>query len=180
MKTTKRGKRIALGAAAILLGLAVLIGVAYRNELQFWYEFHRDFESLSANTQGYPEYRHRQTGIVFVRVPGGTFWMGSSKEVVERTIRDVEADGWKYSQARTVLALTELPRHSVTLAPFLIAKYEGTQAEWMRVMGYNPSRRRGDDLPVEMVSWEDCQDFCRKTGLSLPTESQWVHASKPD
>ena len=115
MKTTKRGKRIALGAAAILLGLAVLIGVAYRNELQSWYEFHRDFESLPANAQGYPEYRHRQTGIVFVRVPGGTFWMGSSKEEVKRTIRDVEAEKWEYQHWRTVLAPAELPRHSVTI-----------------------------------------------------------------
>lgn len=67
----------------------------------------------------------------------------------------------------------EGPVHKVTLSPFLIAKYEVSQAEWKKVMGDNPSKFKGDALPVELVSWEDCQEFCKKTGLSLPTEAQW-------
>ncbi len=40
-------------------------------------------------------------------------------------------------------------------------------------MEANPSKFKGDALPVEKVSWHDCQEFCEKSGLSLPTEAQW-------
>ncbi len=72
----------------------------------------------------------------------------------------------------------EGPVHEVTLSSFLIAKYEVSQAEWKKVMGKNPSHSKGDTLPVEWVSWEDCQGFCTKTGLSLPTEAQWEYACR--
>ena len=70
------------------------------------------------------------------------------------------------------------PVHEVTLSPFLIAKYEVNQAEWKKVMGNNPSLFKGDALPVARVSWEDCQEFCKKWGLSLPTEAQWEYACR--
>ena len=73
----------------------------------------------------------------------------------------------------------ERPVHDVTLTKgFWMAKTEVTQAQWKSVMGNNPSRFQGDDLPVECVSWEDCQEFCRKTGLQLPTEAQWEYACR--
>ena len=72
----------------------------------------------------------------------------------------------------------EGPRHEVILSPFLVAKYEVTQAQWKRVMGTSPSYFKGDELPVEKVSWNDCQEFCKKTGLSLPTEAQWEYACR--
>ncbi len=51
---------------------------------------------------------------------------------------------------------------SVTMQDFYIGKYEVTQKEWSEVMESNPSAFRGDNLPVEMVSWYDCVDYCNK------------------
>jgi len=118
------------------------------------------FTSLGCNTQRYPEYRHDQTGIVFIRLPGGTFNMGS-------------LEGEPYHE------VDEGPLHEVTLSPFLIAKYEVTQTQWQAVMGNNPSEFTGDgNRPVEHVSWDNIQAFEATTGLGLPTEAQWEYACR--
>ncbi len=104
-------------------------------------------------------------GVTFkmVRVEGGTFRMGSS---------DSEADS------------DEQPVHSVTLSGYYIGETEVTQALWEAVMGNNPSRFKGANLPVEQVSWNDCQDFIRElnrlTGkrFRLPTEAEWEFAAR--
>ena len=70
------------------------------------------------------------------------------------------------------------PNYKVTLSPYLIGKYQVTQSEWQKIMGDNPSSFKGDRRPVECVSWDDCQEFCQKTGLSLPSEAQWEHACR--
>lgn len=54
---------------------------------------------------------------------------------------------------------------SMTLADFYIGKYEVTQAEWANVMGSNPSAFKGDQLPVEMVSWYDAVEYCNKRSI---------------
>ena len=98
-------------------------------------------------------------GFVFVK--GGTFQMGSNK-----------GDG------------DEKPVHSVTVSDFYMGKYEVTQKQWREVMGNNPSRFKGDNLPVEKVSWNDIQQFLRKlnakTGKTyrLPTEAEWGYAAR--
>ena len=101
-----------------------------------------------------------------VYVEGGTFTMGATAE------QGSDADGF------------EKPTHQVTLSTFYIGKYEVTQAEWKAVMGTNPSHFKGDNLPVEFVSWDDCQEFIRKlnelTGkqFRLPTEAEWEYAAR--
>jgi len=79
------------------------------------------------------------------------------------------------------------PSHKVTISqPFYIGKYEVTQAQWRAVMKSNPSRFAdlGDGYPVEQVSWDQCQEFCRRvsqqTGrrVRLPSESEWEYACR--
>ena len=100
-----------------------------------------------------------------VYVEGGTFTMGATSEQ-----QNPEDD--------------EKPTHRVSLSSFYIGKYEVTQALWKAVMGSNPSVWKGDNLPVENVSWNDCQTFLRKlnamTGKNfrLPTEAEWEFAAR--
>jgi len=67
---------------------------------------------------------------------------------------------------------------------FYIGKFEVTQAQWRAIMGSNPSNFKGDNLPVEMVSWNDAQEFLtrlnQQTGRNyrLPTEAEWEFAAR--
>ena len=76
------------------------------------------------------------------------------------------------------------PVHNVTLDSYMIGQTEVTQALWVAVMGDNPSYFKGDNHPVEKVSWDDCQIFLRKlnslTGQNfrLPTEAEWEFAAR--
>ncbi|MCQ2316611.1 MAG: SUMF1/EgtB/PvdO family nonheme iron enzyme [Bacteroidales bacterium] len=107
-------------------------------------------------------------GVSFemVAVKGGTFTMGGTSEQGS----DADSD--------------EKPTHSVTLGDYYIGKFEVTQELWEAVMGSNPSYFKGNKLPVEQVSWDDCQTFIRKlnslTGANfrLPTEAEWEYAAR--
>ena len=107
-------------------------------------------------------------GVSFemVKVAGGTFTMGATSE------QDSDAYDW------------EKPTHKVTLSDYMIAKTEVTQELWQAVMGSNPSEFKGDKLPVECVSYEDCEKFIEKlkslTGqdFRLPTEAEWEYAAR--
>ena len=76
------------------------------------------------------------------------------------------------------------PVHSVNLSAYSIGETEVTQALWKAVMGTNPSKWQGDNLPVEKISWDDCQTFITKLKLltgkkfRLPTEAEWEFAAK--
>jgi formylglycine-generating enzyme required for sulfatase activity len=85
----------------------------------------------------------------------------------------------------------EKPVHSVTVSDFYIGKYEVTQKQWKAIMGAstslsNPSKFKGNNLPVESVSWNDVQKFIKKlnqkTGklYRLPTEAEWEYAVRGD
>jgi len=58
----------------------------------------------------------------------------------------------------------------------LMARTPITQAQWREVMGTDPSYFKGDDRPVECVSWHDAVEFCQKTETRLPTEEEWEYA----
>jgi formylglycine-generating enzyme required for sulfatase activity len=103
--------------------------------------------------------------IQMMSIPGGTFRMGSPES---ETGRDLD----------------EGPQNEVTVATFYLSKYEVTQAQYKSVMGANPSNFKGDDLPVESVTWNDAVDFCRQLSqlthrnYRLPTEAEWEYAAR--
>jgi len=107
-------------------------------------------------------------GVSFkmIAVEGGTFTMGATSEQGDDAHKD------------------EKPAHRVTLHNYMIGETEVTQALWKAVMRSNPSEYSGDNLPVERVSWVECQTFIRKlnkiTGMNfrLPTEAEWEYAAR--
>ena len=115
---------------------------------------------------------------VIVIVPGEVSW-----KMVK-----VEAGSFTMS-ARDGENETDEAAHQATLTKdFYLAQTEVTQAQWKAVMGTNPSDFKGDDLPVEQVSWNDAMEFCEKLNSSgkapkgwkftLPTETQWEYAAR--
>jgi formylglycine-generating enzyme required for sulfatase activity len=118
-----------------------------------------------------------------VRIEGGTFTMGSPSNEQRRNN-------------------DEGPQHQVTLSSFYMGKYEVTQAEYEAIMGKNPSKFKGSNLPVELITWYDAIEYCNKlsekegltpaysgcrenttcdwnaNGYRLPTEAEWEYACR--
>jgi formylglycine-generating enzyme required for sulfatase activity len=120
--------------------------------------------------------RTNSVGMKLVWIPPGEFMMGSKFSPWEVTRR---------YNGSPVRYQNEHPQRKVMLTRgFWLAESEVTQAQYRAVMGGNPSDYRGDNLPVEMVSWHDAMEFCRKLSqregrtYSLPTEAQWEYAAR--
>ncbi|NER98436.1 MAG: formylglycine-generating enzyme family protein [Symploca sp. SIO1B1] len=112
--------------------------------------------------------------LEMVAIPSGTFLMGAP--ISEKGSHN-----------------DECPQHQVTVQPFFMSKYPITQAQWQAVatlprvnrsLDNNPSRFKGDNLPVESVSWYDSDEFCtrlsQQTGIAyrLPSEAEWEYACR--
>jgi uncharacterized protein (TIGR02996 family) len=105
-------------------------------------------------------------GITFAWIPAGVFLMGSpNKEKYRSKSAEIQ--------------------HKVTLTKgYWLGVHQVTQMGWQEVMGNSPSHFRGSDLPVEVVSWNDCENFLRtlssKDGHSyrFPTEAEWEYACR--
>ena len=70
-------------------------------------------------------------------------------------------------------------QHRVTISePFEMSATEVTQRQWQAVMGANPSAFPNPDAPVERVTWNEVQEFLRRTHTRLPTEAEWEYACR--
>jgi len=103
--------------------------------------------------------------MAFMLIPAGQFTMGSPEIEKGHTEDEVQ--------------------HEVTISqPFYMGKFQVTQGQWQAVMGSNPSDLRVSDFPVTKVSWDDCQEFCKKLSakagktVRLPTEAEWEYACR--
>jgi formylglycine-generating enzyme required for sulfatase activity len=109
-------------------------------------------------------------------IPSGTFIMGSPPDELGR--RDWEG-----------------PQHEVTVSTFLMGRYPVTQAQWRTIatrtdlkvkadLEPDPSKFKGDDHPVEQVSWDEAVEFCDRLSrltnhaYRLPTEAEWEYACR--
>lgn len=121
-----------------------------------------------------PEDLGKGVTLEMAAIPGGTFMMGSP-ETEEGSNDD------------------ERPQHQVIVPPFFMGKYPITQLQWRTVVALpqikqplhpNPSRFKGDNRPVEQVSWEDAVEFCdrlsrhTKRQYRLPSEAEWEYACR--
>jgi formylglycine-generating enzyme required for sulfatase activity len=117
----------------------------------------------------YTETLSKSVSLEMVAIPSGSFVMGASEEEEDSISR-------------------ERPQHLVNVPAFFMGKYPITQAQYEAVMGTNPSRFKDKadsaSRPVEQVSWEDAQTFCRKLSeltereYRLPSEAQWEYACR--
>ena len=94
-------------------------------------------------------------------IPPGSFWRGAAPKEPGRNFDE--------------------SRHRVRISrPFYLGKYEITQQQWLAVMGENPAnfKNAGVNAPVEWVSWQESREFCRRTGVRLPSEAEWEYACR--
>jgi formylglycine-generating enzyme required for sulfatase activity len=121
--------------------------------------------------------------LEMVAIPGGTFIMGTEDEEIKRLVKKFDSEYFS----------CEKPQHQVTLPSFYMGKYPVTQAQWRAIastakididLETDPSNFKGDDLPVERVSWYNAVEFCKrlsretKREYRLPSEAEWEYACR--
>ena len=121
-------------------------------------------KASGTNAKGFQEFTNEKDGTVLVKIPGGTFQMGSNE-------RD-----------------REKPPHSVTMPAYLLARVPVTNAQFARFVSATShdagsdwkqyASKLGDQAPVVCVNWNDATAYCTWAGLRLPTEEEWEYAAR--
>jgi len=157
---------------------------------QFDERIARQYQTLWAKYLRLPVVQVNSIGMRLVLIPPGEFDMGSSPSEIEQLVGQTKALGMAHGEIQSLLS--EGPQHRVKITrPFYLGMCEVTQAEYRQVTGTNPSgfANSGATAPVENVSWNDAQDFCRRLSeartekdagrvYQLPTEAQWEYACR--
>jgi len=123
----------------------------------------------SSHASGFIMHLDQDIGLPMIKIPGGTYLMGS---------KDLE-------NAR--------PQHQVTIRTFYMSQHEITQAQWRKVANLpqvkialpeSPLAHEGDKMPVRHISWEEAGEFCERLSRAagktfrLPTEAEWEYACR--
>ena len=154
-----------------------------------------NFEILIVNSQGkvtqkatkqaqyFTDTLGNNIDLEMIYIPGGEFWMGTEDEEVERLNKIYETDRYN----------CEKPKHLVEIQPFYLGKYSITQAQWRvvatlpqieRELKSDPSEFKGNNRPVEQITWYDAVEYCArlsqltKRDYRLPSEAEWEYACR--
>ena len=154
-----------------------------------------DFEVTIVNAQGevtekqksqakfFKEELWNRVTLEMVSIPGGKFLMGTEEEEIKRLVKKVDWDGFR----------REKPQQEVTVKPFFMGRFQVTQAQWKEIASLpkikvelepEPSYVKGDDLPVEQVSWSEAVEFGQRLSkltrkeYRLPSEAEWEYACR--
>jgi formylglycine-generating enzyme required for sulfatase activity len=153
------------------------------------------FETFTVNPNGkvsppesktaryYSEDLGNDITLEMIAIPGGTFTMGTEDEEIEKLVKKFNWQGFR----------AERPQHRVTVSSFYMGRYPITQSQWKAIaatakididLETNPSRFKGDELPVESVNWYQATEFCKrlsretKQEYRLPSEAEWEYACR--
>ncbi|MCG8405883.1 MAG: SUMF1/EgtB/PvdO family nonheme iron enzyme [Phycisphaerales bacterium] len=118
-----------------------------------------------------------RAGLVFVLLPGGKFNMGASPPSIDDPEGAPNVDPFA--------DVIEGPLSEVSLDAFFISKFEMTRCQWRRAENFDPRSCQAEEgihagvsLPIENVTWGQCEAVLSQLGLALPTEAQWEYAAR--